>query len=472
MQENDAIYFIEQFDAKHLILFEGVENPGLDAAFKRYASSGKATLHRASIRDSNKPGLFSYTWSGDQRLDPKLLPSGKPFTNSPEGVALLLGTSGTTSKPKGVPIQQSSLIKNGYIIASSLGLRDCDVCYSIMPLFHIGGISASILCTIASGGSICCDAQAYNPENMVDALALSNPQPTWYSSVPTIHNATVSFIQEMSTSSGKLVSYGVNADGVWKEGHSLRMIRSGAAALLGPDALQLSATYGNIPIIPTYSMSEQMPISQPPYGKLDMITDKPSSVGVPVAASLAIVNSSTLRPLPYGQEGEIAISGQSVMKNYLHNKEADKKAFFKLTLPVEPTSMAHSGWFFLTGDIGIMDKEGFLTLKGRNKEMIKKGGEQVSPFEIEEPLLDHPWVRIAVCFAVSSQVYGEEVGLAIVLSSVAPGDATLDDVIREMRGHLQDKNVSPMKWPTKWKLVEDEELPKTKSKKYIRIGKS
>ncbi len=472
-QESDVMYFLEQFNAKHLVLFECVECPGVEAAFKKYAASGKACLHTAKIRSEGKPGMFDYTLTGSTRHDKEWIPSNsfKRIKNPADGVGLLLGTSGTTSKPNGVPVLQSSLVQNGYIIASSLDLQENDISYSIMPLFHIGGISASILCSIAAGASICCDDKAYNPENMIDALILSNPKPTWYSSVPTIHNATVNYIRDMASSSEKLKSYGISEDGIWKEGHSLRMIRSGAAALLGPDAINLSATYGQIPIVPTYSMSEQMPISQPPVGKIDMITDKPGSVGVPVAASLAIVNSNTLKPLPFGREGEIAISGSTVIDKYLNNGEADRKSYFYLTLPMNSDHPATRCRFFLTGDVGVLDKQGFLSLKGRKKELIKKGGEQISPFEIEEPLLDHPWVETAVCFAVPSQLYGEEAGVAIVLSQNSPSDVTQDEVIKEMRMFLQKQDISPLKWPTKWKVVEDDELLKTKTKKYIRIGK-
>lgn len=281
--ESDTTYFLEQFNAKHLILFEGVENPGLENAFEKYAATGKTVLHRAMTgSDDKKPGLFKYTHSGGRRLDPTWMRSSlssinvfQSLTNPPNGVALLLGTSGTTSKPKGVPIRHSSIVRNGFILASSLGLNKDDVCYSIMPLFHIGGISASILCSIAAGSAVCCDNRSFSPENMIDVLALSKPQPTWYSSVPTIHNATVNYIRDMASVSEKLKSYGVQDNGVWKEGHSLRMIRSGAAELMSRDAISLSSTYGDIPIIPTYSMSEQMPISQPPAGKIDMIFDKP-----------------------------------------------------------------------------------------------------------------------------------------------------------------------------------------------------
>lgn len=363
--EPDTLDALDQFEAAHLILFDGVNCPGVEAAFTQYASAGKAKLHRAKFGNGDKPGFFEFI--DDAGLN------GRPLANPERGTCLLLRTSGTTARPKGVPLFQDALVNNGAIIAASMQLRDTDVCYSVMPLFHIGGISASILCTLASGGSVCCDGEPYSPASMVDALFLSKPQPTWYSSVPTIHNATVSFIKESASTDPKYRSYGISVSGEWKTRHSLRMIRSGAAALLGPDGTALAATYGGVPIYPTYSMSEQMPISQPPAGKGDTLTDKPGSVGVPVAASTAIVSRSTLRPVEYGKEGEIAISGPTVLMKYLKNPDADRKTYFDLTLDIGSNiigDITKGGRYFLTGDVGTIDRNGFLSLKGRAKELV------------------------------------------------------------------------------------------------------
>ena len=111
---------------------------------------------------------------------------------------------------------------------------------------------------MVSGGSVSCDSDPFDPSRMVDTLALSSPQSTWYSSVPTIHNTTVNFLKDQAYNNPKYMSYEVNSEGIWETRHSLRMIRSGAAALLCPDGDVLHAAYGGIPIYPTYSMSEQV----------------------------------------------------------------------------------------------------------------------------------------------------------------------------------------------------------------------
>jgi len=465
----DTLYFMEQYAPKHLILFHGIDNPGVEAAFKEFARDGRAALHYACIVDNqNKPGMFVY------RSKFSLFSSfpgvvGESLSNPIEGNALLLGTSGTTSKPKIVQIGHGAIVQNGHILSRSLNLNDNDCCYSIMPLFHIGGISASILSSICAGSSICCDAETFTPEKMVDALALSNPQPTWYSSVPFIHKATVSYIKSMATEDA-FSKYGICKNGVWETGHSLRFIRSGAAALLVQDASLLSSTFGHIPVIPTYSMSEQMPITHFFGEKLDTCSHESGNVGVPVATSLAIVDSENLTPLPFGVEGEIAICGPTVMKEYLNNEDANSTAFFELTLPLDSKHPFQRGRYMLTGDIGILNQEGHVTLKGRKKELIKKGGEQISLFEIEEILDGHPWIEISICFAVPSNLYGEEVGLALVITETAPSGISEEQVIQAIRDKFEEKDLPPYKWPTKYKIVKKDKLPKTKTNKYIRIG--
>ena len=155
-------------------------------------------------------------------------------------------------------------------------------------------------------------------------------------------------------------------------------------------------------------MSEQMPISQPPAA-FDQLRTKSGTVGVAIAASMAIVDPTTLAPQPAGLPGVVAISGPHVMQNYLNNPKADAASFFLLST-ADGTSALWADRFFLTGDVGLLDAEGHLTLKGRSKELIKRGGEQISPFEVEDALQPHAWVRLPVVFSVPSSAWGEEVG--------------------------------------------------------------
>lgn len=205
----------------------------------------------------------------------------------PEDVALLLRTSGTTSTPKGVPLRQGQLIRNGLLLAGTLQLTKHDVALNVMPLFHIGGLSASILATLAVGGQVTC-MSAFEPSHFFAALAGNSyggskatqdgPRPTWYSAVPTIHVAVLNYLHaatiDHSNEVGKASKSGIPTN-------NLRFIRSGAAALSPQDAQDLSQAFGGLPIWSTYSMSEQMPISQPPAfmnPKVHMF-DKEGSVG-------------------------------------------------------------------------------------------------------------------------------------------------------------------------------------------------
>ena len=256
--EPDARTALDQLHAKHLLLFEGVECPGVVAAFKKHNRGRRVrgVCHTARIVDA-VPGTFEFT----SRQDPDF--ASRPVLANPEdGQCLLLRTSGTTARPKVVPLHQDALVTNAAVVAASLQLTPHDACYSVMPLFHIGGLSASVLCTLVSGGSLCCEKEPYDAGRMVEALAASRPQPTWYSAVPTIHTATVAFLRDHARADPRFAGYAIEGGGVWAKGHGLRLIRSGAAALSPADAEALSAAYGGVPVCPTYSMSEQ--VRRPP----------------------------------------------------------------------------------------------------------------------------------------------------------------------------------------------------------------
>lgn len=449
MSEADARLAFEQYGVRHLILFEGVSAPGVRSAFEAYATNGRARLHMAGGSDPAQPGLFRYRNEVEAFGD---LPA---LASPPAAACLLLRTSGSTSTPKVVPLRQRDLVWNAAILAGGIGISASDVTYSIMPLDHIGGITASILCSVAVGASITCDG-LYTPELMVEALSVSNPKPSWYSAVPTIHNATARHLRDHAS------AY-LDSDGVWRA-HQLRLIRSGAAELKEADRHVLEATFG-CEVVATYGMSEQMPISQPPQSE-DGWLQEPGSVGVPMTASMAVVDPVTLRPLPFGTVGEVAIAGTTVFAGYLNNERTNVQSRFLL----KSHDDGLIGSWFLTGDLGEMNRDGMLFLRGRLKELIKRGGEQISPFEVENVLARHPWVGTAVCFPVPSPVYGEEVGCALVLNSSVDQPVSEQAALKTLRDFLRKEGLASHKFPAVVRIVAEEDLPKTASRKYIRNG--
>ena len=359
-----------------------------------------------------------------------------------EAVGLLLRTSGTTSKSKVVPLIVGALTSNAATLAASLELNSRDVCINAMPLFHIGGLSCSILATIAAKSSVIC-CMKFDAAAFYDTITGTGVKPTWYSAVPTIHLTVLQY--------GNAISRGA------KPTHALRFIRSGAAALSHADAQKLNDFWG-VPIIPTYSMSEQMPISGKNV-KLNL-DDRADTVGQPLMCSVALVADGNCRPTsPFGQQGELIISGDNVMKAYQNAEEANNKTYVYIG----------DKRYLRTGDIARMDGDGFLYLTGRSKELIKRGGEQVSPLKVEAVLVQHPAVRVAVVFSVPSALWGEEVGVAIVLQDdhVDQPDEAIASIKKMMS---TSKELARFEIPAHWKVVLDEDLPKTSTKKYKRAG--
>ena len=383
MSEGDAMMALQSYGVRHMVLFEGVIAPGVKKAFETYARQGHALIHHAVFEGQFQPGIFVYQNSVDSFVKQPVL------SNPATANCLLLRTSGTTSKPKIIPQTQRNLLLNAAILADGIGISASDVTYSVMPLDHIGGLSASILCSIAVGASVTCEG-LYNPQAMVDALMESKPRPTWYSAVPTIHNATLRYLRDNA-------DIYLDKSGCWRD-HDLRMIRSGAAALKEADRQALELTYG-CEVVATYSMSELMPISQPPRLEKSW-HQQTGAVGVPVTASMAIVDPITLQPLPFGSSGDVAISGPTLFAGYLGNPSENESSRFLM----QSYNDGLLDKWFLTGDLGEIATDGTLILRGRLKELIKRGGEQIAPAEVENLLTQHPWVNLAICFPVPSVV--------------------------------------------------------------------
>ncbi len=306
-------------------------------------------------------------------------PTGKT-AELPTGddVALVLHTSGSTGRPKRVPILQRNITASTKNIVAHYDLKPEDVSLCVMPLFHVHGLVASTLSTLLSGGTVVVPNK-FNP--MSFWRTVRDTKATWYSAVPTIHNMLLS-----------------RAGSTRPEGsEGLRFIRSCSAAL-PPEMMEKMETLFGAPVLEAYGMTEashQMASSpQPPHAR------KPGSVGPGTGVQIGIMDDAG-NLLKTGERGEVVIKGPNVVDGYENNPEANAKSYT-------------DGWF-RTGDQGFLDEDGYLTLTGRIKELINRGGEKIGPREIDECLLLHPAVAEAVAFGVAHAMLGEEVAAAIVL---------------------------------------------------------
>jgi acyl-CoA synthetase (AMP-forming)/AMP-acid ligase II len=301
-----------------------------------------------------------------------------------DDVALVLHTSGSTGRPKRVPLTHANLSISARNVARSYALTSEDVSLCVMPLFHVHGLVASTLATLATGGTVVVPAR-FSPLSFWRVAR--DYGATWYSAVPTLHQLLLARVTPGSA----------RPAGAEK----LRFIRSCSASLAPQVMHDLEAAFG-APVLEAYGMTEaahQMASNPlPPGARL------PGSVGRGTDVRISIMDGEG-RHLPTGERGEVVIQGPNVVRGYENNPEANATSFV-------------DGWF-RTGDQGFLDADGYLTLTGRLKEMINRGGEKISPREIDEILLAHPAVAEAVCFGIPHPTWGEEVAAAVVLREAA-----------------------------------------------------
>ena len=339
--------------------------------------------------------------------------------------ALVLHTSGTTSRPKIVPLSNLNIFTSAVNISKSLKLTADDHCLNIMPLFHIHGLIAVLSASAKVGASVC----ASNGFNALKFLDLAETQNiTWYSGVPTMHQAILLRAQKNSNKAKKL---------------NLRFIRSSSASL--PPAIfeQLNDIF-QTPVIEAYGMTEAT--HQMTSNPLPPAIQKPGLVGMPAGPEICIMNDKNEK-LSQGEIGEICIKGDNVTNGYENNPEANKQSFV-------------NDWF-RTGDEGFFDEDGYLKISGRLKEIINKGGEKISPLEVDNILMDFPPIDQALCFGYKDKMLGEDIAVAIKLKENK--SCTEDDI----KSYANEK-LAKFKIPKKIFIVED--IPKGATGKLQRIG--
>ena len=339
--------------------------------------------------------------------------------------ALVLHTSGTTSRPKIVPLSNLNIFTSAVNISKSLKLTSDDHCLNIMPLFHIHGLIAVLSASAKVGASVC----ASNGFNALKFLDLAETQNiTWYSGVPTMHQAILLRAQKNSDKAKKL---------------NLRFIRSSSASL--PPAIfeQLNDIF-QTPVIEAYGMTEAT--HQMASNPLPPAIQKPGLVGMPAGPEICIMNDKNEKLLQ-GEIGEICIKGDNVTNGYENNLEANKQSFV-------------NDWF-RTGDEGFFDEDGYLKISGRLKEIINKGGEKISPLEVDNILMDFLPIDQALCFGYKDKMLGEDIAVAIKLKENK--SCTEDDI----KSYANEK-LAKFKIPKKIFIVED--IPKGATGKLQRIG--
>ena len=396
------------------------------------AMAGDATPAREAARKLGVPVLElksqSERGAGAFELDTTAAKTDSPAMAGPAGpadVALVLHTSGTTSRPKIVPLSQANITASACHIVATLALSAQDKCLNIMPLFHIHGLIAAVLSSLQGGGSVVC-TPGFNALKVFGWL--DEVRPTWFTAVPTMHQAILARADRNRDVLGRTI---------------LRFIRSSSASLPPQVMQELEATFG-CPVLESYGMTEAA--HQMASNPLPPRARKPGSVGIAAGPEVAIMDEEG-RLLPKGGLGEVVIRGPNVTKGYEANPDANAKAFA-------------NGWF-RTGDQGILDDEGYLRITGRLKELINRGGEKVSPLEVDEVLMDHPAVQQVVTFAMPHDKLGEEVAAAVVLRE----GQTVSE--RELRDFAL-KRLADFKVPRKVLFLA--EIPKGATGKLQRIG--
>lgn len=347
------------------------------------------------------------------------------IVNEPSDVALFLHTSGTTSRPKGVPLSQLNLAASVTNIKSAYKITHTDSTVIVLPLFHVHGLLAGLLSSLGAGAAVTLPAAGrFSASTFWSDMIKYNA--TWYTAVPTIHQIILDrHLSKPEPAYPKL-----------------RFIRSCSASLAPIILSRLEESFG-APVLEAYAMTEASHLMTTNPLPEDGV-HKPGSVGKPVGQELGILDESGVIQ-PENSNGEVCIRGANVTKGYKNNPEANKSAFT-------------FGWFH-TGDIGYLDSDGYLHLVGRIKELINRGGEKISPIEVDAVLLSHPDVAQAVSFGVPDEKYGEEINCAIILREGLKMEE--EDMLKFCKS-----NLAAFKVPKKVFFAND--LPKTATGKIQR----
>lgn len=414
-------FTLRDLNARLLIVEQGSVSPVIAAALRlgvrivdlvvaEHAPAGQFTLVLRESRIAAAEAAATSAGGGTSRA---------------HDIGMVLHTSGTTSRPKIVPLSVDNLCASAANIVRTLQFQPGDIGLNVMPLFHIHGLIAGVLAPLSAGSQVFC-TPGFNALKFFGWM--DEAQPTWFTAVPTMHQAIAMRARH-------------HRDVIAR--HPLRFIRSSSAAMPPQVIHEIESLFG-APLIEAYGMTEaahQMTSNPlPPHRR------KPGTVGVPSGVEVTIVREDGT-PLGAGEPGEIVVRGCNLTAGYENNPTANAETFTETGLR--------------TGDLGTIDADGYLRITGRVKEIINRGGEKVSPREIDEILLNHPAVAQALCFAMPHPLLGEEVAAALVLKV---GTSTTEREIQAFMG----EHVAPYKVPKSIFLMD--EIPTGATGKLQRVG--
>ncbi|MEM6311233.1 MAG: AMP-binding protein [Pseudomonadota bacterium] len=342
---------------------------------------------------------------------------------SAEDDALLMYTSGTTGRPKGVVHTHASLLAGGWTVATAQELTPEDRGMGVLPFYHINGLCVSVMGSLVSGGSLAMVSR-FSASQFWDWVDRGGV--TWFSVVPTIISHLLHGKSEPTTESKA----------------RLRFARSASSALAIETQRAFQDRFG-LSIVESLGLTETA--AQCLVNPLNPALHKIGSAGMAIGNNARIADG-TGAECACGIEGEIQIRGPNVMKEYLKNPDVTSATF-------------HGDWL-RTGDLGRMDDEGYVFVTGRLKELIIKGGENIAPREIDEALYEHPEVIEAAAFARPCAEYGERVEAAVRLTKTSQATG------EELRA-LCESRVGSFKTPDHVHLMD--ELPKGPSGKIQRL---
>jgi acyl-CoA synthetase (AMP-forming)/AMP-acid ligase II len=351
----------------------------------------------------------------------------------PDDLAIILYTSGTTGKPKGVMLSHGNLLAECRNVERAHGLTGEDKALCVLVLNHVNGLVVTLLAPLYVGCQVVMPGR-FSASRFWDWV--ERCRVTWVSAVPTILSILLAQgLPDRPTGKGKAASEGKKRLG------SLRFIRSASSALPVAVSQEYERKLG-LPVIESYGITEAA--SQVTSNPLPPGRRKAGSAGIPFGLEVAVFKGSGRAGI--GEVGQVGIRGDSVFTGYWRDGKATGEAFV-------------GGWF-MTGDLGKLDGDGYLFLTGRVKELINRAGEMISPQEIDEVLYKIPGVESAACVGVPHRLYGEEI---VAFLNLAPGQSITFPVLKE----VCERHLSPYKIPKRFYFGLD--LPKGPSGKIQRL---